>query len=326
MLWALLADFRSWGAVRTVSALDPRFENRIPGLDRDTLPADEVAPADPEDPERTFLSLLDRCDAALVIAPETGGILSGLSAQVERAGRPLLGSASSAVEQAGNKDVCGRILAAAGLPAPETRICRIDSVIEAIGDWGYPLVLKPLDGIGSEGVYLIAGRSDIAKAVSGIRRVTPRDTVLLQPFVEGVHASVSLLAASGRCFPMSLNRQLIRPGMPFEYRGSVVPYACERSREALEAACAAAGLIEGLRGYVGVDLVLTADSVRLIEINPRLTTSYIGLRQVAGVNPAGAICDASIRGVLPDRFPLGGPVAVYKDNPASWRLGRPNLP
>ncbi len=44
----------------------------------------------------------------------------------------------------------------------------------------------------------------------------------------------------------------------------------------------------GLRGYVGVDLVLgdqadgSQDSV--IEINPRLTTSYVGLRALAATN------------------------------------------
>jgi hypothetical protein len=39
MLWAVLREFRDWGKVRTVAALDRRFEQRIPGLDRGTLPA-----------------------------------------------------------------------------------------------------------------------------------------------------------------------------------------------------------------------------------------------------------------------------------------------
>ena len=41
-------------------------------------------------------------------------------------------------------------------------------------------------------------------------------------------------------------------------------------------------------GYVGVDLILTEDSTAdsVIEVNPRLTTSYIGLREIAETNLA----------------------------------------
>ena len=79
-------------------------------------------------------------------------------------------------------------------------------------------------------------------------------------------------------------------------------------------------LIPGLTGYVGVDLVLTEDSALLIEINPRLTTSYIALRQVTPVNLAKAISEACLKGVLPDRIPISGPAVIKKDNPDSWNL------
>jgi hypothetical protein len=89
---------------------------------------------------------------------------------------------------------------------------------------------------------------------------------------------------------------------------------------AIELACSAAKLIPGLRGYVGVDLVLTGESAQVLEINPRLTTSYVGLRQVSETNLAGAIWDACINGVLPDRVLLAGSVTVKKDDPATWHL------
>ena len=53
----------------------------------------------------------------------------------------------------------------------------------------------------------------------------------------------------------------------------------------------------GLLGYVGVDLVLgdAADGSRdyAIEINPRLTTSYVGLRALADFNIAEAMLRAA---------------------------------
>jgi predicted ATP-grasp superfamily ATP-dependent carboligase len=44
--------------------------------------------------------------------------------------------------------------------------------------------------------------------------------------------------------------------------------------------------IPGLWGYVGVDLVVTDRGPRILEVNPRLTTSYVGLSRSLGANVA----------------------------------------
>ena len=68
--------------------------------------------------------------------------------------------------------------------------------------------------------------------------------------------------------------------------------------------------------------MLAEDHAELIEINPRITTSYIGLRQVAAMNLAQAMWDACMNGVLPDCFPLDGEVVIRKDDPGSWGFAR----
>ena len=52
----------------------------------------------------------------------------------------------------------------------------------------------------------------------------------------------------------------------------------------IEAACRS---IAGLSGYVGFDLLFPHDepkSMRIVEINPRLTTSYLGYRVLCKEN------------------------------------------
>jgi predicted ATP-grasp superfamily ATP-dependent carboligase len=320
MLWAILADLRDWGEVRTITALDPRFETCIPGLDRTTLPADEVVSVSPGSHHPTFLSLMNRCDAAIIIAPETDGILANLSSRVESAGIPLVGSSPSATLLAGNKETCNRILGKANLPVPETHSIEFDCAEATIKESDFPVVAKPLDGIGCEGVCLVAGPEDIPEALARIRSITTHGKMLLQAYQQGIHASVSLIIAENGCLPLSLNRQLIRPGKPFVYFGSEVPFEHEKKREAMELACQAAKQIPGLRGYVGVDIVIKEDTIQLIEINPRLTTSYVGLRQVARTNPARMIYEACVHAALPDRFSMKGQVTVLKDDPGTWGL------
>jgi hypothetical protein len=86
----------------------------------------------------------------------------------------------------------------------------------------------------------------------------------------------------------------------------------------------ALALLPGLQGYVGVDLVLSGSDAWLIEINPRLTTSYIGLRQLIQLNLAQAIWNACRNGVLPEDVSLEGQTAFTKDNYTSWGLEIPN--
>ena len=306
MLRAVLADFSAWGAVRTVTTLDRR-------LDHFTLPADEVMSVVPGQHASAFSALLDHSDAALVIAPETDGVLARLSASAEEAGIPLLSCSSAAVAIASDKARCYDLFRQASLPTPVTRRSSFSTASQAADQVGYPVVIKPIDGVGCEGVCLVREPAELADALTLVHQATSHDGIILQSFVAGVHASVSLLVAGEQSLPLSLNGQAIEVGCPFVYRGGAVPLSHPLAARALTVAQSAVRLIPGLRGYVGVDVILTQDEALLIEINPRLTTSYIGLRQVIDLNLAQAIWGARFRGTLPSQVRLSGQVSFTKD-------------
>lgn len=324
MLWALLHDFRCWGTARTLTALDPRFEHRIPGLDRTTLPADSIIPVTPDTQAEVYDKLLRQCDAVLIIAPETDGILSRLTAQAESLGIPLLGSSAEAIVVAGDKAACARLFDQHDLPAPHTLISSFAAAAQASREIGYPLVVKPRDGVSGAGVCLVNTPADLSPALQILQRQTDHEPILLQSFIQGIHASVSLLVSGAHGLPLSLNRQFIAPGCPFEYLGGEIPLGHPAAHRALELAQSAVASLPGLQGYVGVDLVLSESDVWLIEINPRLTTSYIGLRQVSQLNLAQAIWNACRNGILPADAPLKGQVTFTKDDYTSWGLEIPD--
>ncbi|MDB4895655.1 MAG: uncharacterized protein JWN15_1917, partial [Firmicutes bacterium] len=241
MLAAVVGDFRRLGQHEVVT----------------------VAAAGPGGFLAAFRDGLRWAEAALVIAPESGGVLAWLSAEVEASGCRLLGSASDAVAVAADKLATGRLLAEGGVLTP---LCR---AVEAGGGGVYPSVIKPVDGCGAAGVWLVRNDGERAEA---LRRLLPGGACLEQPYVAGLPASVSLLVgAGGRAQALSLNRQMIEVvdgqfvdcGYPEPL--STHPLAA-RARSAAVAACR---LIPGLRGFVGVDVVLTDTDVWVIEVNPR---------------------------------------------------------
>ncbi len=310
ILYALLTDFHAWGAVRTITTLDARLWAR-----NVELPATEMVEVAPGEYEQSFRSILAGCDAALIVAPETGGLLARLSAIALQAGVSLLGSSPKAISLAGNKAACYHIFRRAGLPTPRTHIVSPASASRAAAEIGYPLVVKPLDGVGCEGLSKVTCAGELEQALQFARKASQRKQILLQRFVTGNHLSVSLLASEAQVLPLSLNGQCIETGHPFHYQGGIVPYPHPAEKQALELARLAANLLPGLRGYFGIDLVLSQQGAYLIEINPRLTTSYIGLRRVLQVNLAQLIWDACLQGILPGHFELKGQALFLKDDP-----------
>jgi hypothetical protein len=80
----------------------------------------------------------------------------------------------------------------------------------------------------------------------------------------------------------------------------VVPFDNPVKGEAFEVAKRVVKSISGLQGYVGVDFILTKEGAVVIEVNPRLTTSYVGLRRVVNFNPAQAVASAVLKHKLPE--------------------------
>ena len=124
---------------------------------------------------------------------------------------------------------------------------------------------------------------------------------------------MALLVAEGRTQTLSLNGQDIEAGCPFVYRGGVVPLAHPLEQQAFAVARAAVVALPGLRGYAGIDLILDGATAWAIEVNPRLTTTYVGLRQVADLNLAQAIWQTCLEGRLPGAVPLRGRAVFSKD-------------
>jgi predicted ATP-grasp superfamily ATP-dependent carboligase len=115
---------------------------------------------------------------------------------------------------------------------------------------------------------------------------------VLQPFISGTALSLCVLCCRGSAHLLSCNHQrvAVRDGL-FHFLGSVVNAFTDMDGAFTEIANRIAAAIPGLWGYVGIDLVQSDNRPVVMEVNPRLTTSYVGLRQALGCNPAQLVLD-----------------------------------
>jgi predicted ATP-grasp superfamily ATP-dependent carboligase len=113
------------------------------------------------------------------------------------------------------------------------------------------------------------------------------------------------LCRDGAAWLLTCNEQIIEiTGNEFRYRGFIVGGCESRRAEYQPIASAVAAAIPGLWGYVGVDLIDGPDGPVVLEINPRLTTSYAGLKHAVGANPAGLVLDLLKRQIPDIQRPL----------------------
>jgi predicted ATP-grasp superfamily ATP-dependent carboligase len=242
-----------------------------------------------DDVWQVWRDLISQSDAVWLIAPESTGILLQLTEIVTAQDKLLIGCPSSAVKLTSNKLHTYYALLHAGIDVVPTYTAGQwlagDRQDEPASGW----VIKPVDGVGCEDTVIRGKASDVAAWLEQGRQLSH----IVQPRRSGEAASLSMLCLDGQAWLLSCNRQKVAiESSHFAYKGSMVNGFSEHWDVFDRLAQKIARSLPDLAGYVGVDLMVVNDNrlrLEVLEINPRLTTSYVGLRAATGTNVAGLI-------------------------------------
>ncbi len=222
------------------------------------------------------------CDAAIIIAPETEGILAKAVGMLRAAEVPVVASTGDFLRITSDKWLCAKHFAQAGVPHPLT--WEASELKQGVSQTAHgKLILKPRDGCGTQGVRLV---NDFQQALAEANR-----SDIVQPYISGIPASIALIVhhSSTTILPAVAQEIAIEN---CAYCGGHGPLNTDLQRRAMHLADQAMRAMPAApRGFVGLDIVLgetAADDV-VIEVNSRLTTSYVGLRHIVKNNLAACI-------------------------------------
>lgn len=250
-------------------------------------------------------------EATLAIAPETDGVLFDLA---KRYSSNWLGCSPEAIALAGDKLAMAAYWRERGVRAPATTD-REPTRCEA-----FPVIWKPRDGCGSSATYLLKNAFDLASAAAS-RMSEPAGPMIVQEFVPGRAASLAFLCGPSGNVPLIPAFQQLSTDGRFKYHGGEMSIPAPLAERAIAIGSRAVSGVPGLKGYVGVDLVLgdAEDGSRdyAIEINPRLTTSYVGLRALAEFNLAEAMLAMALNQPLPALAWKAGRIRFASDGSVS---------
>lgn len=230
-------------------------------------------------------ALIANSDCVWPIAPETNFILQKISALVEENNKILLNSSAEAVSLCSDKLATFQHLKQKGINTVDTM--QLDAFSQSFeGLW----VIKPKYGVGCLNCYIVSNKNEFEKIIV---QLESGSDYIIQPYTKGDALSLSCLFRNGQARLLCCNQQhiSIQKGN-FQLNACLVNLPIEESKIYHDLVNHIAQNISGLWGYVGIDIILPVLNQPLVlEINPRLTTSYAGIGQALGINTASIILD-----------------------------------
>jgi len=299
MLRTTIEDFKKLG-FQIITLLDKRISH----LAR-YLKTDMVKFVKPED---DYLKIYTKCvkksTFCFIIAPEFSKHLYNLTKIVKNLNKKILSIDLSGVWLGTSKLETYKYFIANKVNTPKSYKIPlkggkmdVDFILQKFEQFDCSLIMKPEDGAGSELIYHFTTKDQIlqlferAKANFDIAR-----SYIVQEFIDGDDLSISIInrTTSEKINTMdqiilSINAQNVQnidSNKDSLYLGGFTPVENYKVLKKKFEKILKSMDLTSFQGYFGIDFIKKADnSIHFIEINPRLTTSYIGIRNILDFNP-----------------------------------------
>ena len=308
MLRSIISDFKELGfEISTILDYRASFLTKF-------LQADIIRTVNEKD---NYLLLvkksLEECSYCFIIAPESSDTLYNLTMFVKKSNKVLLSTSLECISQSTPKIRSFKFFSNYKIPSPRTykipftkKKLDVDFILQKFKNLECSIVIKPEDGVGAESIYYFEREDEIINFFRDFdqKSILNRDFIL-QEFIPGRDLSASLIGVPyimdsqiKNPLLLSINAQIVdikNSNYHSEYYGGYTPI--ENYQKTMNNLSLMLEKINfsGFSGYFGIDFIRTIDSkLYFIEINPRLTVSYLGLRNVFSQNLAKIILDSKL--------------------------------
>jgi len=218
---------------------------------------------------------------------------------------PVLGNHPHVIERIRDKMEFFQELKRLGIPHPKTAMAEnFEEARNKAKDICYPVLVKPSRGFAGVGIRKAQNHQELKQAFRDASLIDEK--VLIQEYISGTPASVSLISSTNETITLTVNEQLlglseVGQEESFGYCGNVVPFVApraviDRCKNTAERITSHFGLV----GSNGTDLVISKEGIpNVVEVNPRFQATLECVEQVLGINMVEAHVKACVQENLP---------------------------
>ena len=199
----------------------------------------------------------------------------------------LPGISVEAAKIASDKILMKQAFSRVGIPIPEFREIHEPGELEMIvKDWGFPIVLKPVDGRGARGVLKITPSVDLLWAYKTSLENSDNKRVIAERFVDGPQLSTESMVYNDHCYTVSVsarNYEFMNRYAPYIIEnGGVLPtdLPCTVVKQINDMIALGAKAMGIKKGPVKGDVVIGENGPLIIELAARLSGGYLCTDQI----------------------------------------------
>ncbi len=228
----------------------------------------------------------------------------GIAGRLKRAGVAIVGTQPEAIDLAEERGAFGRVLAAAGLPAPAHGLATSYGEAKAIADRvGYPVLVRPSYVLGGRGMEIVYDDATLSSYIARATQVSPEHPVLVDRFLQdAVEIDVDALYDGAELYLGGVMEHIEEAGIHSGDSACALPPITlgatdlERVRASTEQI--AAGV--GVRGLLNVQYALKDGTLYVLEANPRASRTVPFVSKATAVPLAKAAARIALGATVPE--------------------------
>jgi len=256
---------------------------------------------------KKFEEVLKDCEYCFIIAPEFSNILFNLTKIAKDMNKKILSVDLKGIKLGSSKIKTYEFFKTSNVNTPVTFLIPktesnfdFEFIFHKFNEINKPIIIKPDDGVGAESIYYIEKKDHLIKFSRNWNKYLDINrNYIIQEFIRGEDLSLSLIRTRNDRYLLSdeyilgINAQLININKlknEWQYLGGYTPIENHKQIKELILPLLKKLDLTAFHGYFGIDFIKsTNNNIHFIEINPRLTTSYVGIRNTLNLNPVELI-------------------------------------
>ncbi|MFT5430071.1 MAG: carbamoyl-phosphate synthase large subunit, partial [Myxococcota bacterium] len=210
-----------------------------------------------------------------------------LAISLEKAGVPILGTPSDAIDRAEDRERFNALITEMGLKQPKGGIARTPGEAEVLAEsLGYPVLVRPSYVLGGRAMEIVYDIVQLRKYIENAAEISPDHPVLVDQFLKGaIEVDVDALADGQQVVVGGIMEHVEEAGIHSGDSASVLPpYSLNESvlRQIRVITHRLARALD-ICGLMNLQLAVKGEDVYVLEVNPRASRTVPFVSKAIGV-------------------------------------------
>ena len=253
-----------------------------------------------------------------VVASLGGQTAINLAEPLSKRGVKIIGTDTTAIDRAENRDSFEKILSTLGIPQPKGQaVTKIEDGVKVAAEVGYPVLVRPSFVLGGRAMQLVGNEKQLRRYLREAVEIDEDRPVLVDHYIQGKEVEVDAICDGRDVFVAGIMELVERTGVHSGDSISVYPaYSIsDKVKGKILTYTKKLGIEIGIVGLFNIQFIVDEhDDVYIIEVNPRSSRTVPFLSKATGYS----LADIATEVILGRSLKEQGIFDLYPEEKKRW--------